>query len=153
MCGRGVVLQRARVEFLLPSAIGDREHIAARAFADEAAQAFEPRIFAAEMEIQTQGRGIALDGRGVDLQCEHVLAPVLRADVVDLRARPGDEIVHPAGETARGLVERAEMFDHGDLRHLVRDQKQMRKDRGIFIVPANGKFRSATRFRRRAAHK
>src|SRR5438045_8469600 len=85
------------------------------------------------MEIQTHGRSIALNGGRIDLQRGHVLVPALRANILYRRTAPDDQIIHSASETARGFAERTEMFDHGDLRHFIRDQKQMRKDRGIFI--------------------
>ena len=46
---RHVVLQRARVEFLLVFRHGDSEQVAAAPFANETAQTFEPRIFCAHV--------------------------------------------------------------------------------------------------------
>ena len=46
---RDVILQRARVEFLLIFRHSDSKEIAAAAFTDEAAQTFEARIARAEM--------------------------------------------------------------------------------------------------------
>src|SRR4029077_13312810 len=85
------------------------------------------------MQIQTHGRGVALHASRINLQCGHVLVPALRANVIHRRTTSRDQIIHPASETARSLVERSEMFDDGNLRHFIRDQKQMRKNRGIFI--------------------
>ena len=52
---RDVVLQRARVEFLLVFGNCHSEKIAATAFPDEAAQTFETRIPRPEVQIQTHG--------------------------------------------------------------------------------------------------
>ena len=131
---RDVVLQCAGVEFLVAFGDRDSEQIAAPAFADEPAQTFEARILCAEMQIETHRRGVVIDRGRVHLQCAHVFAPVLRADVSDLRARAGNEIVHAAGESCGRSVARPEMFDHRDLGELVGDQKQMREDRGIFVA-------------------
>ena len=57
---RSVILQSSRVEFLRPSSpteIG--EHVAAAVLAGEAAQAFEPGKFCAEIEIKIQRGSIA----------------------------------------------------------------------------------------------
>jgi hypothetical protein len=51
--GRDVVLQGAGVEFLFVSRDRDGEQIAARAFADEPAEAFEARIARSQMQIKT----------------------------------------------------------------------------------------------------
>ena len=69
------------------------------------AQTFEARIFSAEMQIETHGRRVVIDRGRVHLQCAHVFAPGLRADVSDFCARTGDEIVHAASEAGR-------LFDH-----------------------------------------
>src|SRR5262245_28478709 len=50
---RDMVLQCACVELLLMLCYGDSEQIAAATFANETAQAFEPRIFCAHVQIQT----------------------------------------------------------------------------------------------------
>ena len=49
--------------------------------------------------------------------------PILRAHVRHLRARAGDEVVYAARESGHVFIHGAEMFDHGDLRELVRDQE------------------------------
>jgi hypothetical protein len=52
---REVVLQRARIKFLFAGCYRDGQQIAASAFADEAAQTFEPRIASSEMQIEAHG--------------------------------------------------------------------------------------------------
>src|SRR5438045_3318539 len=66
-----VVLQRPGIELLAVIRYTNREHIAARAFASQAAQPLKTRIGAAEMNVQAQSRGVALDRRGIDLKGEH----------------------------------------------------------------------------------
>src|SRR6476646_12165557 len=80
-----VVLQSAGVELLRVVSHTNREHIAARAFAGQSAQALEASVSAAEINIQAQGGGIAFDRGGVDLNSERFLAPVLGTDVIQLR--------------------------------------------------------------------
>ena len=48
---RNVVLQRARIEFLFVRRNCDGKQIAARAFADEPTETFDPRLSRAEIEI------------------------------------------------------------------------------------------------------
>ena len=83
---RDVVLQCARVEFLLIFCDGDSEQIAAPAFADEPAQTFKARIARAEMQIQTRGRGIVIDRCRIHLQRHDFISPVLRAHIGNVRA-------------------------------------------------------------------
>ena len=101
---RDMVLQCASIEFLLVLRHSDSKQIAAPAFADEAAQTFEARIFPAEMQIQAHRRGIMIDRRRVHLQRDDVFSPILRAHVSHLRARAGDEIVYAAGEAGSVLI-------------------------------------------------
>ncbi len=49
-----MILQSARIELLFALRNRDREQIAARAFADEAAETFETRIRGAEVHIQAR---------------------------------------------------------------------------------------------------
>ena len=151
---RDVVLQGAGVEFLVAIGNGDSEEIAAPAFADETAETFEPRIFSAEMQIETHGRGIVIDRGRVHLQRAHVFAPGLRANVSDFRARAGDEIVHSAGEAGgncRSNERKCSMTV--TFAKLIRDQKQMRKDRNIFAAQPVEDLNRQIRSRRRAARK
>src|SRR5205814_9736640 len=85
------------------------------------------------MEIQTHGRSVALNGGGIDLQRGHILVPALRANVLHRRTASGDQIIHSASEAGCGLVERTEMFDHGDLRLFIRDLMLMRIERAFLI--------------------
>ena len=131
---RDVILQRARVEFLSSARDGDCEQIAASAFAGEPAETFEAGIFSAEVQIETHGRSIVIDDCRVHLQRDDVASPVLRADVSHFRARTGDQVVHPAGETGSLLIYGTKRFDDGHLRKLVRDQKQMGKDGRVLTM-------------------
>src|SRR4030095_5464958 len=131
---RNMVLQRARIEFLLM--FGDRycKQIAAAPFADESAKTFEARISRAKIQVQAHRRCIMIDRCRIHLQRDDVVRPILSAHVGHLRAGASDEIVYSTRKSGRMLVNRAEMFDHGDFGKLVRDQKQMRKRRGILTI-------------------
>src|SRR5439155_17429319 len=124
-------LECASIKFLCPICDRNSEQIAARAYAHEAAETFEPRMFCSQMEVETHGCGIVIDRGCVHLQCAHIFAPVLRADVCDLRARTGDQIVHTAGEARQLWIQRTKRFDHGNFREFVSDKKQMRKNRSV----------------------
>src|SRR5437868_6783602 len=130
---RTMILQGAGVEFLFVVGDRKREQITPRPFADESAQTFKSRIGSAEIEIQTHRRSVALHRGGVDLQGNDVFIPPLRTDVFHRRSSAGDEIVYPAGKSAPGFLNRTEMFDHRNFRHLVSDQQQMRKNGGVFV--------------------
>src|SRR5438093_6022492 len=131
---RDVVLQRARIEFLLVFGDRDSKQIAAAAFAGESAETFEARISRAKIQVQAHRRGIMIDRCRVHLQRDDIVCPVLSTHVGDLRAGAGDEIVYAARKTGRMFIHRVEMFDHGDLGKLVGDQEQMRKRGIVFTI-------------------
>src|ERR1051325_6942992 len=108
--------------------------MAARAFADEAAQTFEARITSTEMQVQAHGGSIMIDRRSVHLKRAHVLAPILRTNVSDLCAWSGDEVVDAAGKSWRIAIARLEMLNHRHLRELIRDEQQMGKDRHVVVA-------------------
>src|ERR1044071_3198335 len=95
---RDMVLQRARVELLVAIGDGDCKKIAPPAFTDKAAQTFETRVAPAQMQVEAHRRGVVIDRGRVHLQRANVLAPGLRANVSDFRARSGNEVVHPASK-------------------------------------------------------
>src|SRR4029077_2128410 len=131
---RDMVLQRACIKFLLVLRDSDGKQIAAPPFADESAETFEARISRAKIQVQTHRRSIMIDHCRVHLERDDVVRPILSAHVGHLRARAGHKIVYSARKSGRMLVNRAEMFDHGDFGKLVGDQKQMRKRRGILTI-------------------
>src|SRR4051812_40359397 len=129
-----MILERARVELLRVVGHGNSEKIAPGAFSSKTAQTFEPGIRAAQMNIEAQGRGVALDRSRVDLDRERFLVPVLGADVIELRAAPGHEIVYAASEPCAVVMSGTEMFDDGDLCQLVRDEKSVRENGRILTM-------------------
>src|SRR5439155_24584923 len=92
---RYMILQRADIKLLSAVCDRNREQVAASAFADEAAETFEARIFSAKMQIQAHCGGVVIDGCGVHLQGDDVGPPVLRAYVSHFRARAGNQVVDP----------------------------------------------------------
>src|SRR2546421_1754590 len=131
---RDVVLQGAGIEFLFVCCDCDCEQIAASAFADKAAQTFEPRILGTEIQIQTHRGRVVIDRGGVHLQSDDVLSPVLRANVSDFGPGAGDQVVYSASETGRARIARAEMFYDGDLGQFVSDEQQMGKNGDAFAA-------------------
>src|ERR1700730_1085160 len=131
---RDVVLQGAGIEFLFAVRDSDGEKIAARAFTDKPAQTFESRISGAEMQVETHGRCVVIDRGRVHLQRAHVFAPSLRANVSDLCARAGNEIVDATSEARGLLITGREVFYYRYLRQFVGDEKQMRKDRHVVVA-------------------
>src|SRR6266576_412756 len=116
---RGVVLERAGIEFLNSVSDGDGEQIAACAFTSETAKAFKTRIAAAEMQIQTFNGCFVLHFGGIDLQGENVVPPILCAHVSDFRARTSHQVVHSASEAGRWPMCGAEVLKNSDLCQLV----------------------------------
>src|SRR5437762_11099393 len=131
---RNVILQGSGIEFLFVCCDCDGEQIAASAFADKAAQTFEPRILGTEIQIQTHRRCVVIDRGRVHLQGDNVLSPVLRANVSDFGTRAGDQVVYSASEAGRARIAGAEMFYDGDLGQLVSDKQQMGKDGDSFAA-------------------
>src|SRR5207244_9680425 len=56
-----MVLQRARIEFLLLFRHSNSQQIAAPSFADEPAETFEARISRAKIQVQAHRRSIVID--------------------------------------------------------------------------------------------
>ena len=65
---------------------------------------------------------------------ERRVAPILRADVIHLRACADDEVIDAAGKSAAVAIGGAEMFDQRDLRKLLRHEQRMRENRGILAA-------------------
>src|SRR5437879_3755555 len=101
---RDVVLQRAGVEFLLVFGDRDSEQVAASAFAAEAAETLEARIFSAKMQIQAHGRRVVIYDCRVHLQSDDAAPPVLRTYVSHFRAWASNQVVHSAGKSGSLLV-------------------------------------------------
>src|SRR5207244_6511493 len=59
--GGNMVLQRARIEFLLLFRHSNSQQIAAPSFADEPAETFEARISRAKIQVQAHRRSIVID--------------------------------------------------------------------------------------------
>src|SRR5436189_4197393 len=118
---RNMVLQSARIEFLLMFRDSDSQQIAATAFADESAETFETRISRTKIQVQTHRRCIVIDQCGVHLQRDDVLRPILGTHISHFRARTGDEVVDPTGKARGSPITGTEMFDHCDLRELISD--------------------------------
>src|SRR5947207_971053 len=131
---RNVILQGARIEFLFVACDCDREQIAAAAFAHKAAQTFEPRIPGTEIQVQTHRGRVVIDRGRVHLQRDHVLSPVLCANVGDLGPGAGDQVVYSASEAGRARIAGAEMFYDGNFGQLVSDKQQMGKDGDSFAA-------------------
>jgi len=129
---RGVVLERAGIEFLNSISDGDGEQIAPCAFTRETAKAFKTRIAAAEMQIQTFNRRFVLYFGGIDLQGENVIPPILRAHVSDFGARTRNQVVHSASEAGRWPIYGVEMLDYCNFGKFVGDEEQVWKHGGIF---------------------
>ncbi len=98
--GRDVGLERALVELLGAGGDGEGQHLGVRAGAEEAGVRLVAGLAAAEVEVEGEHAGVALGGDGVDLKGEGFGAPVLRADVGELRALGGMEVVDAGGELA-----------------------------------------------------
>ena len=148
---RDVVLQGAGIEFLVACRDGNGQQIAAPAFPNQPAQAFEPRIFAAKVKIQTHGRRIVIDRCRIHLQRADVFAPGLGADVGDFCAGPGDQVVDSTGKTG-------EPFDRtsGNARPPSPSQAHQRPGAGAetprhFRRVTSERSRSANRFQHRVA--
>ena len=129
-----MVLQCAGIEFLLVFGDCDSEQITSAALAYEPAQTFKTRIPRPDMQIQAHRRSIVIYHSRVHLQRHDIVRPVLGADIGHFRTGPGYQIVHSARKSRRMFIHRAEMLDHGHFRELIRDQKQMRKHRGVFAI-------------------
>src|SRR5664279_1204191 len=86
------------------------------------------------MNVQTQSRSLALRCCGVDLNREHLFAPVLRADVINLRPFARYEVVHPTGKTRPVRMGGAKVLEHRHFGEFVGEQKRMWKDGGVLGV-------------------
>ncbi len=111
---RGLVnLECALVELLAGLGDGEGEHLRERTGGGESGKGFVSGLTGTEVEIERLQASVAPDHRGVRLDGEGAVAPVLFADVSKLRAMSGVEIVGAGGELGGSVVVRAEVFDHG----------------------------------------
>ena len=149
---REVVLQRAGIEFLVAISDGDGKEIAAPAFADETAETFESRVPRSEMQIETHGRRVVIDRGRIHLQSAHVFAPGLRANVRDFRPGPAMRSFTPQAKPAACRSnERNDSITVTSPARLQQEANAGTRKRSPHA--ANGKSRSAIRFRRHAGHK
>ena len=70
----------------------------------------------------------------IHLQGDHVVSPILRANISDFGAGACDQVVHTTGETGRALITRAKMLDDCNFCQFVSNEKQVRKYRYIFAT-------------------
>ena len=99
---RRVGLQRALVELARAVGHGEGEHLGVGAGPEQARVRLVAGLAAAKVEIEREHTGVAFGGDAVDLEGEGLAAPVLGADVGQLRALGGVEIVHAGHELALG---------------------------------------------------
>ena len=69
------------------------------------------RLASAEVQVERLDAGVAADDGGVGLEGEGAVAPVLFADIGEVGAVAGVEVVGPGGELCFGVLARAEVFD------------------------------------------
>jgi hypothetical protein len=84
----------------------------------------------AEVDVERLHAGVAADDGGVALEGERLVAPVLFADVGDLRAVAGVEIVGADGEAGGVVAARAEIVDDGHAGVFTGDDERVREDCG-----------------------
>ena len=127
--GRDVILERPLIKLLLAFRDRDRKHVAAAAFADQAACALGAGIAAAEIDIEALGRGIAPHDGVVDLECQRFAAPILDADIVQLRPGPHIQIVEADGQCGGIRLRPHEVIHQRHLAILLGDEERVRERR------------------------
>ena len=102
--GRLVNLECTLVEFLTALGDGEGEHLGERAGGLQLRERFVAGLAGAEVDVEGLDAGVAADDGAVGLEGKGAVAPVLFADVGEVCAVAGVEIVGAGGELRLGVV-------------------------------------------------
>jgi len=106
-----VNLERALVEFLTALGHGKGEHLRERSGGLQLREGLVASLAGAEVNVEGLDAGVSTHDGAVRLEGKRAVAPVLFADIGEMGAVAGVEVVGPGGELCFGVLARAEVFD------------------------------------------